>query len=117
MKKFLIQIFVNALALSAAAQVVSGIHLSGEFWQVLGVALVFSLVNTLVRPLVQLLTLPFIFVTLGLLLLVINAFMLLLTDRLTENLTVDGFGAAFWGSLVISLVGLVAGAFLSDEKD
>ena len=116
MKKLATQILVNALALSAAASLVDGIELTGEFWPVLVVALIFSLVNTFVRPVLKLLALPFILLTLGLMLVVINALMLLLTDRLTTGLTVDGFVPALLGSIVISVVGLVAGAILDDRK-
>jgi putative membrane protein len=116
MKKLATQILVNALALSAAAKLVDGIELTGEFWPVMVVALIFSLVNTFVRPVLKLLALPFILLTLGLMLLVINALMLLLTDQLSTELTVDGFGPALLGSIVISVVGLVAGAILDDRK-
>jgi putative membrane protein len=116
MKKLLTRILVNALALSVAAQVVDGIELTGEFWPVLAVALIFSLVNTFVRPVFKLLAFPLILVTLGLMLVVINALMLILTDRLTTELTVEGFVPALLGSIVISLVGLVAGAVLEDKK-
>ena len=116
MRNFVIKIVVNALGLAAAAGIVGGIHLAGGFWQVLGVAVVFSLVNTLVRPILAFFSLPFIIVTLGLFLVVINAAMLELTDALTESLTVDGFGSAILGALVISVVSLLTGGILKDDK-
>jgi putative membrane protein len=111
-----IKIVVNALALAAAAGVVGGIHLAGGFWEVLGVAVVFSIVNTLVRPILAFFSLPFIILTLGLFLVVVNAAMLELTDALTDSLVVDGFGSAILGALVISLVSLIVGGVLKDEK-
>jgi putative membrane protein len=116
-KNFIIRLFVNALALSAAAYLVSGIVLEGGLWPVLLVALVFGLVNAILKPILMLLSLPLLFVTLGLFTLVINAGLLLLTARLTDALVVAGFGAAFWGALVVSIVSMLLSALLKDEKD
>jgi putative membrane protein len=66
MRNFLIRLFVNALALSAAAWLVPGISLTGGFGDLLLVALVFGLVNAFLKPFVLLLSLPFLLVTLGL---------------------------------------------------
>jgi putative membrane protein len=79
------------------------------------VALVFSLINTFVAPVVKTLSLPFIIVTLGLFLLVINALLLLLTDWIAGKLDVaffvESFGWAVLGAIVISIVNAVLGAF------
>lgn len=107
MQTLFIRLFVNAVALWAAARVVPGIELSGEFVPVLVVAGVFGLVNALIRPLVLLLSLPLVVLTLGLFTLVINALMLMLTGFLVASLSVSGFWAAFWGSLLISIVSLL----------
>jgi len=116
MRNFVIRLFVNALALSAAAWLVPGITLSGGFGDVLLVALVFGLVNAVLKPLVFLLSLPFVILTLGLFAFVVNGAMLLLTARLTDHLAVSGLGAAILGSIVISLVSAVLGGALKDEK-
>ena len=116
MRNFVIRIFVNALALSAAAYLVSGIRLTGGFGDVLVVALVFGLVNALLKPLVWILSLPFLVVTLGLFTFVVNGLMLLVTARLTENLAVSGLWSAVLGSVVISLVSMVMGSLLKDER-
>jgi putative membrane protein len=115
-KHFVIRIVVNALALSAAAHFVSGIDLTGSLWDILLVALVFGLVNALLKPIVVLLSLPFIVLTLGLFAFVVNALMLLVTARLSSHLSVSGLGAALLGSLVISLVSLLLGGLLKDAK-
>lgn len=74
----------------------------------LGVALVFGVVNAFIRPVAKILTFPIVILTLGLFLLVINGFMLWLTSALSEALAlgfhVQGFWAAFWGALVVSIV-------------
>jgi putative membrane protein len=116
MRNFLIRLFVNALALSAAAWLVPGISLTGGFGDLLLVALVFGLVNAFLKPFVLLLSLPFLLVTLGLFAFVVNGAMLLLTARLTDHLAVSGLGAAILGSLVISVVGAVLGGALKDDE-
>lgn len=116
MRNFVIRLFVNALALSAAAYIVPGIHLEGTFGDILLVALVFGLVNALLKPLVWLLSLPFLILTLGLFAFVVNGAMLLLTAHFTDPLSVSGLGAAVVGSIVISLVSMLLGGALKDEK-
>lgn len=119
MTKFLIRWVINALALAAAVQVVPGIGYSGDWAGLFGLALIFGLLNALVRPLLKLLTCPLILLTLGMFTLVINAGMLLLTRTVGQSLgigfTVDGFLPALLGSLVISLVSMVMTVILRDE--
>ena len=121
---FLIRVVVNALALGAAAWLLEGIRLRGtdlgeQALALLAVALVFGLVNAVVAPVVKLLSLPFIILTLGLLLLVINALMLLLTSEIAQALDlgfrVDGFWTAVLGSIVITVVSTILGAVLTDD--
>jgi putative membrane protein len=120
MRNLLIRWIINAVALGAAATLISGIHVDGG-WQVLAVAaLIFGLVNALIRPLVTLLTCPLIILTLGLFTLVVNAGMLLLASWLAGltgvGFVVDGFWAAFWGGLIISIVSAVLTLVLKDER-
>lgn len=115
MQNFLIRLIVNALALSAAAWLLDGIELSGGFFGVLLVALIFGLLNALLKPILLFFSLPFLIVTLGLFAFVVNALVLLLTARLTDAMTVSGFGAALLGSLIVSLVTLILGSVLKDE--
>jgi putative membrane protein len=106
-----IQILINAGALYAAVFVVGGIDFRGEWWKLLLVALAFSLLNTYVRPILRILTLPITVVTLGIFLLVINAAMLLLTSAISDQLSlgfhVADFGAAFLGAIVVAIVGWI----------
>ena len=122
--RFLVRVVVNALALAVAAWLFDGITVTGadtahKALTLLGVAIVFGLVNAIIAPIVKLLSLPFIILTLGLLLLVINAFMLLLTSSIAGALNlgfhVDGFWTAIGGSIVISITSTVLGAVLSDD--
>ena len=106
----LIQILINAPALWVAVQI-TPVDFVGEWWQLLVVAVIFSLINTFLRPILRILTLPITIVTLGLFLLVINALTLLLTGAASAELnlgfTVPDFIAALLGSIVISIVGLI----------
>jgi putative membrane protein len=107
----LIQILVNMAALWVAVQLVDGIHFGGEWWKLLLVAVVFSLLNTYLRSILRILSIPLTLLTFGLFLLVINALMLLLTSAVSNALnlefSVDGFGAAFLGAIVVAIAGLL----------
>jgi putative membrane protein len=106
-----IQILVNAGALYVADFLIGGITFVGEWWKFLLVALAFSLLNTYVRPILRILTLPISVITLGIFLLVINAAMLLLTSAISDQLSlgfnVADFGAAFLGAIVVAIVGWI----------
>jgi putative membrane protein len=107
-----IQILINAGALYVADFLIGGIHNNADaWWKFLLVALAFSLLNTYVRPILRILTLPITVITLGIFLLVINAAMLLLTSAISEQLglgfKVDDFGAALLGAIVVAIVGWI----------
>ncbi|HEY7525613.1 MAG TPA: phage holin family protein [Candidatus Limnocylindria bacterium] len=107
-----LQILVNAAALWVAVVIVPGLGWSGgEWWKFLLVAIVFSLINSYVKPILRILTFPISVVTLGLFLLVINALLLLLLSAISKELslgfTVADFWAALLGSIVISIVGWI----------
>lgn len=99
---------IGSLAIFAAVWLVPGIEFRGPGWHIGVVALVFGLLNALLRPLIFLLTCPLVILTLGLFGLVINAMLLGLTSALADQLNIsfriDGFWPAFWGGLVISVV-------------
>lgn len=119
MPRFLLRWIINALALGFAAWLLAGIQVAR--WEVLiPVALIFGLVNAVIRPILSLLTCPLILLTLGLFTLVINALMLQLTSWISSELGlgfhVAGFWAAFWGALVISLVSLFLSLVLGETK-
>jgi Predicted membrane protein len=107
----IIQILINAGALYAADFLIDGISFVGEWWKFLLVALAFSLLNTYLRPILRILTLPITLVTMGIFLLIINAAMLMLTSAISEQLqlgfSVADFGAAFLGAIVVSIVGWI----------
>jgi putative membrane protein len=116
MRNFLIRLFVNALALAAAAGLIDGIQMSGGFFDVLLVALVFGLLNAILKPILIFFSLPLLIITLGLFALILNAAMLMLTASLLDGFEVSGFWAALLGSVVISLVTMALGGALKDGK-
>ena len=113
------RVLVNALALGAAAYFVPGIR-AGSITSVLLIALVFGVLNALVRPFLTFVSCPLLVLTLGLFTLVLNAVMHLLTARLGQVFGIDfsvaGFKAAFLGALVVSVVSVVLSGVLIDEK-
>ena len=117
MKRILIRIGVNAVALWVASELLGDdMKLEGELWRILVVAAVFGLINAFLRPIAKLLSLPLIILSLGIFIIVINAVMLLLTDILTGDLLeIDGFGPAFLGALIISLVSWTLSVFVPDK--
>ena len=126
MKNLLIKLLANAVALAVASWVVGGITLQGattgrRIVTLLIVAAIFGIVNAVVKPVAKLLSLPFIILTLGLLIFVINALMLLLTSWITGKLDVqfhvDGFGSALLGALIITVVGMLLNALLPDRAE
>ena len=115
MRRVLILIAVNAVALWVASELVAGIVLEEGLWKILLVAGIFGLVNAFVKPVTTLLSLPLIILSLGIFILLINAVMLLLTDWLTASLEIDTFGSALWGALIISVVSWVLSGLLPDK--
>ncbi|MFF7641720.1 phage holin family protein [Streptomyces canus] len=124
MKNFLVKTIANAGALAVAVWLLDKITLTGgstgkKVWTLILVALVFGLVNFLVKPIVKVLTFPLFILTLGLFTLVVNALMLLLTSWLSDVLNlsfhVEGFWTAVLGSLIISIVSWALSIVLPDE--
>lgn len=121
MRNLLLRLIINAVALFAATQVgIPGLHFEGDWKTLVIVALIFGLVNALIRPLLTVLTCPLILLTLGLFTLVINAAMLALTGWIAEQLrlgfVVDGFWAAFVGALVVSIVSWALALLIGDRS-
>lgn len=103
-----LRLVVLALIMMLVTAVVSGIHVHGGFGTYLWVAVLFSLVNLIIGPILRLLSLPFVILTLGLFLLVVNAALLAITAGLSSKLDVDSFGAAVLGGLIIAVCSDVA---------
>ncbi len=122
--RFFLRLLANAGALAVATFLLADITLDAsttgqKVLVLLVVALVFGIVNAIVKPIFTLVTIPFVLLTLGLFLVVINALMLLLTSWLSTQFGlgwhVEGFGTALIGALVVSVVSFVLNAFVPDR--
>ncbi|MBM4456933.1 MAG: phage holin family protein [Chloroflexi bacterium] len=118
--RFLIRLLVNAVALWVAVRLTPGITFEGDWLALLLVALVFGVLNAIVRPILSLLTCPLLILTLGLFTLVLNAIMLLLTAAVSGMLGLDfhvnGFGPAFVGALIVSVISILLSLFVREEE-
>ena len=121
MRNFLLRVVINAFALAVIITLLpQGIRIEGAspdnaFWTLLGIALIFGVVNAVIKPLLTLLTCPFILFTFGLFLLAINGALFMLTAQLSQtllptagHLVVDSFGWAVVGALLMSIIGMVS---------
>lgn len=120
--RLILRILINAFAIWLTAELLPSMSFSGSVLNLIVVAIIFGLVNALVRPIVKLLTLPINLLTLGLFTLVINGLMLLLTVWLSDSLTLEG-GAleniliAIVAAIIISIVSTVLSWFLPSDED
>ncbi|MBB5871841.1 putative membrane protein [Allocatelliglobosispora scoriae] len=123
---FFIRLIVTAVALWLSTVIVSGITVSGKGWltntlTLIAVALIFGLINAVLKPLIKIFGCFFYIITLGLIALVVNALLFLLTswvaDKLNLPFHVDGFWAAFWGAIIVGLVSWAANLAFGRDKD
>ncbi len=121
MTKLILRWAINAVALWVAITIVPGIHATGGWLALLGLALIFGFVNALFRPLLKFLTCPLIILTLGLFTLLINTLLFWLSGLIGQyfgvGFTVDGFWPAFFGGLVVSLVSMVLTLLVKDDLE
>ncbi len=117
MTAFVIRWLVTTIAVLVAAHLIPGIGYEG-WGALLGASLLLGIINAFVRPVLLLLSLPFIIVTMGLFIFVINALLLLLVSKIVPAFQVGGFWSAFFGAIVISLVSWILSSFFrgSDGK-
>jgi putative membrane protein len=121
--RLILRLLANAAALAIATWILSGITLTGstttsQVVTLLIVALIFGVLNAIIKPIFALVTIPLLLLTLGLFLIVINACMLLLTSWLAGlfnlGFHVEGFWTALLGGIIISIVSFVLNVFLPD---
>lgn len=115
--RFLFRWFVSSLGLWIAAGLFSGsIDYDDRFGVIVIAGLVLAAVNTLVKPLIVIITLPAILFSLGLFMIVINGLMVLLVSELYEPLHVDNFGVAVLAGMIIGLVNYLVLTIVEDKK-
>ena len=113
--KWLVSLLANALVLMVVATIFSGFEISG-FGAAIIASVILAVLNTIVRPLLVLLTLPVTFITLGLFLFVINAITLMLTAALMgDAFNISGFGLAIIAAIVISLLNMIIQSFIKKK--
>jgi putative membrane protein len=115
-KAFLVSLGLGWLLMLATAKLVPGIRFEGAV-AALVASLALGLVNALVRPIVVWLTMPLTFLTLGLFLLVVNGLMFALTAWLVPGFTVESFGSALLGSLLLSVLNVIVPWLLVPDRD
>jgi putative membrane protein len=117
MTAFVIRWLVTTIAVLVAAHLIPGIGYDG-WGALLGASLLLGIINAFVRPILLLLSLPFIIITMGLFIFVINALLLLLVSKIVPAFHVAGFWSAFFGAIIISLVSWILSSFFrgSDGK-
>lgn len=111
MSYLILRIMINALSIVVAVKLVDGLTFTGEWWKMIIVGAVFGLVNSVIKPIVKLFSIPFIILTLGLFTLIINTLMLALTASLSDTFHlgfhIKGFWSAFWGAIIVSVVSML----------
>jgi putative membrane protein len=119
-KRFILRLAINIIAILVAVSIVPGLRLEAQWWGLAAVAFIFGLINTGIRPLLLLLTLPFVILSLGFFMLLINALMLYLTSWLAEGfgirLVIDSFVSAILGGLVISVISTALSVLSGDNR-
>jgi putative membrane protein len=119
--KFIVRLVITAVALWVAVYVVPGITHVGDSVRLLGVALVFGVVNATIRPVLKMLTCPLVLLTLGLFIVVLNALMLWLTGAISQQLnlgfSVEGFKPALLGGIVVGIVSTNRNLLVGDKDE
>lgn len=113
--QIIIALALNALALMATAYIVPGFHVA-DFMSALLAAIVLGVVNTFIKPILKLVTLPITIITLGLFSFVINAVVLFMVSYVVPGLKIDGWMAAILGAIVLSIVSTALSMLLKDLK-
>jgi putative membrane protein len=122
--RFLIRVLASAAALAVATAVVAGIELTtasvtSKVLTLLAVALIFGVINAVLKPIVKIVGCAFYILTLGLIALVVNALLLWLTSWLADKLNlpwhITGFWPAFWGAIIVSVVGWLLSILIGDR--
>lgn len=121
MDRFLLRWGINTIALYVAVQLLPGLEHTGSGLALLGVALIFGLINAAVKPFVVILSCPLVLLTFGLYLLVINGLMLLFTEWVSGvfnlGFQVEGLGWAILGAIVISMVSFAIDSLIVEEPE
>jgi putative membrane protein len=117
MREFAIRWVSNVVALFVAAWILSGISYGNQWWTLFIAAAVFTFVNMWVKPVLTVLSIPFIIVTLGLFYFLLNILMLYITDWVVPHFEISSFWWAVLGAIIVSIVNGLMGMILPDAED
>lgn len=107
----------NVAALFVAAWALSGVSYGDQWWTLFIAAIVFTLVNAFIKPVIAFLSIPFIIVTLGFAYLCVNVLMLYITDWVVPKFEIHSFGAGLVAAIIVSIVNLLLRALLGDPAE
>lgn len=117
MLRLIIHVLSNAIGIWAAARLVPGIHFYGSWkWLILAGA-VLGAINFFIKPIVKIISLPLIWVTLGLFTIVINVLMLNLAAKIVGALVIDTWTASFWAVVVISVINFIISSLINNHEN
>jgi putative membrane protein len=107
----------NAVVLGVTGWLLSGVSFNGSTWTVIIAAAVFGVLNTILKPLLKLLTFPFAIITLGIAWFFVSMFMLWLTVIIVPDFSIDGFWNYVWATVIIWVLNMIVDAVLSPSRD
>lgn len=116
MLRLIIHILSNAIGIWAAARLVPGIFFDGDWGWLILTGAVLGFINFFVKPVVKIISLPLIWITLGLFTIVINVLMLTLAAKISGTLTIETWTAAFWAVIVISIINFFVSSLIKEEN-
>ena len=121
LRSLLVRWIVVAIAFAITAGLLDGMNLSGGVTGALWIALLFGVVNAVIGTVLRILTLPLTVITLGLFSIIVNAFLLVIVDAISDDLTIDSFfWTAIWAAIILSFVGVIVdvliGAILPGQR-
>lgn len=116
MLRLVIHILSNAIGIWAAARLVHGIHFLGSWKWLIVAGAVLGFINFFIKPVLKIISLPLIWLTLGLFTIVINILMLVLVSKIVPHLVIDTWTASFWAVIVISFINFVISSLIKEEN-
>jgi putative membrane protein len=116
MLRLVIYILSNALGIWASTRLVGGIHFFGDWKALILAGAVLGFINFFIKPIVKIISLPLIWLTLGLFTIIINILMLFLASKIVNVLVISSWGAAFWAVIVISIINYFVSSLIRDKE-
>lgn len=116
MLRLIIHVLSNAIGIWASVRLVPGIFFDGDWKWLIFTGAVLGFINFFVKPVIKIISLPLIWLTLGLFTIVINVLMLTLAAKISGTLTIETWTAAFWAVIVISFINYIVSSLINDNN-